>query len=173
MKYQNKNNQIFIKLKSKLSRYYDELRLIPMSKEYYFDYVTKLISRCSCENEEEVFNLIKDQTIELILNSDNCFEFINGYINDNFSINSDILDFFNKLNNLLLKCKKLIDLDFYIELLNKNKLLYFITELYFKKREEQIIGSNLWDLLDCDVLVYCLQAYLIINNIDTKKNNVK
>lgn len=169
MKYQNKNNQIFIKLKSKLSRYYDELRLIPMSKEYYFDYVTELISRCSCENEEEVFNLIKDQTIELILNSDNCFEFINGYINDNFSINSDILDFFNKLNNLLLKCKKLIDLDFYIELLNKNKLLYFITELYFKKREEQIIGSNLWDLLDCDVLVYCLQAYLIINNIELKE----
>lgn len=169
MKYQNKNNQIFIKLKSKLSGYYDELRLIPMSKEYYFDYVTKLISRCSCENEEKVFNLIKDQTIELILNSNNCFEFINGYINDNFSINSDILDFFNKLNNLLLKCKKLIDLDFYIELLNKNKLLYSITELYFKKREEQIIGSNLLDLLDCKVLVYCLQAYLIINNIELKE----
>lgn len=169
MKYQNKSNQIFIKLKPKLNEYYDELCLIPMSKIDYFDYVIKLISKWSCESEEDVFYLIKNQTIELILNSENCFEFINKYVNDNFSINSDFLDLFNKLNTLLLKCKKIIDLNFYIELLNKNKLLYSITELYFKKYEKQIISNNLWDLLDCKVLVYCLQAYLIINNIEFKE----
>ena len=153
-------------LRKIIENFYDNNCFIPLSKQKYLENIEELIKNNPSENTDL---LIKNYTLNLIMNGKYYLNFIDNYINTNFSYtfnNKEILKYFKDLNNLYSVHKEQIDLNKLILLLNNNKLLYFLVEVIFKKYKNSIINNRFNDSFDCDVLIYLIDAYCIINNIE-------
>ena len=104
----------------------------------------------------------------------------NKFINENMNLKdnySDSILEFELLNNFIKKYNIVIDLDFCINLLNKNTTLYnIIKTIYFciiKSNEQNLkIDSNILSIFDeYEILQNFIIAYCIINKIEIIDNN--
>ena len=153
-------------LKRIVEKYYDDNCFIPLSKQKYIESIEELLKNYP---NEDINLLIKNYTLNLIMNGKYYLNYLDNYINNNFSYTfniKEILKYFRELNNLYSVHKDQIDLNKLILLLNNNKLLYFLVEVIFKKYKNVIINNRFNDSFDCNILINLIDAYCLINNIE-------
>ena len=109
------------------------------------------------------------------MNSSNYLDFVDYYINQNYSFTlnlNKILDYFKDLEEIFDNCKEMIDINELINLLKNNKKIYSLTEVAFKYYEKNIINNRINDSTDCRILISFIEAYCLINNIEIKEENI-
>lgn len=167
--------EIDIKLKYQIEEYYDNTPFIPLSKEKYVEYINGLIKKVQIKDNNDLIDKIKNYTLSLIMNSSNYLDFVDYYINQNYSFTlnlNKILDYFKDLEEIFDNCKEMIDINELINLLKNNKKIYSLTEVAFKYYEKNIINNRINDSTDCRILISFIEAYCLINNIEIKEENV-
>lgn len=167
--------EIDIKLKCQIEEYYDNTPFIPLSKEKYVEYVNGLIKKVQIKDNNDLIDKIKNYTLSLIMNSSNYLDFVDYYINQNYSFTlnlNKILDYFKDLEEIFDNCKEMIDINELINLLKNNKKIYSLTEVAFKYYEKNIINNRINDSTDCRILISFIEAYCLINNIEIKEENI-
>lgn len=167
--------EIDIKLKYQIEEYYDNTPFIPLSKEKYVEYINDLIKKVQIKDNNDLIDKIKNYTLSLIMNSSNYLDFVDYYINQNYSFTlnlNKILDYFKDLEEIFDNCKEMIDINELINLLKNNKKIYSLTEVAFKYYEKNIINNRINDSTDCRILISFIEAYCLINNIEIKEENV-
>lgn len=167
--------EIDIKLKYQIEEYYDNTPFIPLSKEKYVEYINGLIKKVQIKDNNDLIDKIKNYTLSLIMNSSNYLDFVDYYINQNYSLTlnlNKILDYFKDLEEIFDNCKEMIDINELINLLKNNKKIYSLTEVAFKYYEKNIINNRINDSTDCRILISFIEAYCLINNIEIKEENV-
>lgn len=167
--------EIDIKLKYQIEEYYDNTPFIPLSKEKYVEYINGLIKKVQIKDNNDLIDKIKNYTLSLIMNSSNYLDFVDYYINQNYSFTlnlNKILDYFKDLEEIFDNCKEMIDINELINLLKNNKKIYSLTEVVFKYYEKNIINNLINDSTDCRILISFIEAYCLINNIEIKEENI-
>lgn len=167
--------EIDIKLKYQIEEYYDNTPFIPLSKEKYVEYINGLIKKVQIKDNNDLIDKIKNYTLSLIMNSSNYLDFVDYYINQNYSFTlnlNKILDYFKDLEEIFDNCKEMIDINELINLLKNNKKIYSLTEVAFKYYEKNIINNRINDSTDCRILISFIEAYCLINNIEIKEENI-
>lgn len=167
--------EIDINLKCQIEEYYDNTPFIPLSKEKYVEYVNGLIKKVQIKDNNDLIDKIKNYTLSLIMNSSNYLDFVDYYINQNYSFTlnlNKILDYFKDLEEIFDNCKEMIDINELINLLKNNKKIYSLTEVAFKYYEKNIINNRINDSIDCRILISFIEAYCLINNIEIKEENI-
>lgn len=167
--------EIDINLKYQIEEYYDNTPFIPLSKEKYVEYINGLIKKVQIKDNNDLIDKIKNYTLSLIMNSSNYLDFVDYYINQNYSFTlnlNKILDYFKDLEEIFDNCKEMIDINELINLLKNNKKIYSLTEVAFKYYEKNIINNRINDSTDCRILISFIEAYCLINNIEIKEENV-
>lgn len=167
--------EIDIKLKYQIEEYYDNTPFIPLSKEKYVEYINGLIKKVQIKDNNDLIDKIKNYTLSLIMNSSNYLDFVDYYINQNYSFTlnlNKILDYFKDLEEIFDNCKEMIDINELINLLKNNKKIYSLTEVAFKYYEKNIINNRINDSIDCRILISFIEAYCLINNIEIKEENI-
>ena len=167
--------EIDIKLKYQIEEYYDNTPFIPLSKEKYVEYINGLIKKVQIKDNNDLIDKIKNYTLSLIMNSSNYLDFVDYYINQNYSFTlnlNKILDYFKNLEEIFDNCKEMIDINELINLLKNNKKIYSLTEVAFKYYEKNIINNRINDSTDCRILISFIEAYCLINNIEIKEENI-
>lgn len=167
--------EIDIKLKYQIEEYYDNTPFIPLSKEKYIEYINGLIKKVQIKDNNDLIDKIKNYTLSLIMNSSNYLDFVDYYINQNYSFTlnlNKILDYFKDLEEIFDNCKEMIDINELINLLKNNKKIYSLTEVAFKYYEKNIINNRINDSIDCRILISFIEAYCLINNIEIKEENI-
>lgn len=167
--------EIDIKLKYQIEEYYDNTPFIPLSKEKYVEYINGLIKKVQIKDYNDLIDKIKNYTLSLIMNSSNYLDFVDYYINQNYSFTlnlNKILDYFKDLEEIFDNCKEMIDINELINLLKNNKKIYSLTEVAFKYYEKNIINNRINDSTDCRILISFIEAYCLINNIEIKEENI-
>lgn len=167
--------EIDINLKCQIEEYYDNTPFIPLSKEKYVEYVNGLIKKVQIKDNNDLIDKIKNYTLSLIMNSSNYLDFVDYYINQNYSFTlnlNKILDYFKDLEEIFDNCKEMIDINELINLLKNNKKIYSLTEVAFKYYEKNIINNRINDSTDCRILISFIEAYCLINNIEIKEENI-
>lgn len=159
---------------NKIESYYDELPLIPLTKEKYLASIRDLYAKDSSQTIDEFMIKVKNYTLTLIMNSNNYLDFINDYINKHYSFTlnrTKINNYFKELDKMFIAHKDIIDINNIINLLQTNKLLYSLVEVCFKSNEKSIINNRINDTIDCKILISLIEAYCLINNIEIKEDN--
>ncbi len=167
--------EIDINLKCQIEEYYDNTPFIPLSKEKYVEYINGLIKKVQIKDNNDLIDKIKNYTLSLIMNSSNYLDFVDYYINQNYSFTlnlNKILDYFKDLEEIFDNCKEMIDINELINLLKNNKKIYSLTEVAFKYYEKNIINNRINDSTDCRILISFIEAYCLINNIEIKEENI-
>lgn len=167
--------EIDINLKYQIEEYYDNTPFIPLSKEKYVEYINGLIKKVQIKDNNDLIDKIKNYTLSLIMNSSNYLDFVDYYINQNYSFTlnlNKILDYFKNLEEIFDNCKEMIDINELINLLKNNKKIYSLTEVAFKYYEKNIINNRINDSTDCRILISFIEAYCLINNIEIKEENI-
>lgn len=167
--------EIDIKLKYQIDEYYNNTPFIPLSKEKYVEYINGLIKKVQIKDNNDLIDKIKNYTLSLIMNSSNYLDFVDYYINQNYSFTlnlNKILDYFKDLEEIFDNCKEMIDINELINLLKNNKKIYSLTEVAFKYYEKNIINNRINDSTDCRILISFIEAYCLINNIEIKEENI-
>lgn len=167
--------ELDIKLKYQIEEYYDNTPFIPLSKEKYVEYINGLIKKVQIKDNNDLIDKIKNYTLSLIMNSSNYLDFVDYYINQNYSLTlnlNKILDYFKDLEEIFDNCKEMIDINELINLLKNNKKIYSLTEVAFKYYEKNIINNRINDSTDCRILISFIEAYCLINNIEIKEENI-
>lgn len=167
--------EIDINLKCQIEEYYDNTPFIPLSKEKYVEYINGLIKKAQIKDNNDLIDKIKNYTLSLIMNSSNYLDFVDYYINQNYSFTlniNKILDYFKDLEEIFDNCKEMIDINELINLLKNNKKIYSLTEVAFKYYEKNIINNRINDSTDCRILISFIEAYCLINNIEIKEENI-
>lgn len=167
--------EIDIKLKYQIDEYYNNTPFIPLSKEKYVEYINGLIKKVQIKDNNDLIDKIKNYTLSLIMNSGNYLDFVDYYINQNYSFTlnlNKILDYFKDLEEIFDNCKEMIDINELINLLKNNKKIYSLTEVAFKYYEKNIINNRFNDSTDCRILISFIDAYCLINNIEIKEENI-
>ena len=167
--------EIDIKLKYQIEEYYNNTPFIPLSKEKYVEYINGLIKKVQIKDNNDLIDKIKNYTLSLIMNSSNYLDFVDYYINQNYSLTlnlNKILDYFKDLEEIFDNCKEMIDINELINLLKNNKKIYSLTEVVFKYYEKNIINNRINDSIDCRILISFIEAYCLINNIEIKEENI-
>ncbi|MBP3444973.1 MAG: RNA polymerase sigma factor RpoD/SigA [Bacilli bacterium] len=167
--------EIYIKLKYQIEEYYDNTPFIPLSKEKYVEYINGLIKKVQIKDNNDLIDKIKNYTLSLIMNSSNYLDFVDYYINQNYSFTlnlNKILDYFKDLEEFFDNCKEMININELINLLKNNKKIYSLTEVAFKYYEKNIINNRINDSTDCRILISFIEAYCLINNIEIKEENI-
>ena len=167
--------EIDIKLKYQIEEYYDNTPFIPLSKEKYVEYINGLIKKVQIKDNNDLIDKIKNYTLSLIMNSSNYLDFVDYYINQNYSFTlnlNKILDYFKDLEEIFDNCKEMIDINELINLLKNSKKIYSLTEVAFKYYEKNIINNRINDSTDCRILISFIEAYCLINNIEIKEENI-
>lgn len=167
--------EIDINLKYQIEEYYDNTPFIPLSKEKYVEYINGLIKKVQIKDNNDLIDKIKNYTLSLIMNSSNYLDFVDYYINQNYSFTlnlNKILDYFKDLEEIFDNCKEMIDINELINLLKNNKKIYSLTEVAFKYYEKNIINNRINDSTDCRILISFIEAYCLINNIEIKEENI-
>lgn len=167
--------EIDIKLKYQIEEYYDNTPFIPLSKEKYVEYINGLIKKVQIKDNNDLIDKIRNYTLSLIMNSSNYLDFVDYYINQNYSLTlnlNKILDYFKDLEEIFDNCKEMIDINELINLLKNNKKIYSLTEVAFKYYEKNIINNRINDSTDCRILISFIEAYCLINNIEIKEENI-
>lgn len=167
--------EIDINLKCQIEEYYDNTPFIPLSKEKYVEYINGLIKKVQIKDNNDLIDKIKNYTLSLIMNSSNYLDFVDYYINQNYSLTlnlNKILDYFKDLEEIFDNCKEMIDINELINLLKNNKKIYSLTEVAFKYYEKNIINNRINDSTDCRILISFIEAYCLINNIEIKEENI-
>ncbi len=167
--------ELDINLKCQIEEYYDNTPFIPLSKEKYVEYINGLIKKVQIKDNNNLIDKIKNYTLSLIMNSSNYLDFVDYYINQNYSLTlnlNKILDYFKDLEEIFDNCKEMIDINELINLLKNNKKIYSLTEVAFKYYEKNIINNRINDSTDCRILISFIEAYCLINNIEIKEENI-
>ena len=167
--------ELDINLKCQIEEYYDNTPFIPLSKEKYVEYINGLIKKVQIKDNNDLIDKIKNYTLSLIMNSSNYLDFVDYYINQNYSFTlnlNKILDYFKDLEEIFDNCKEMIDINELINLLKNNKKIYSLTEVAFKYYEKNIINNRINDSTDCRILISFIEAYCLINNIEIKEENI-
>ena len=167
--------EIDIKLKYQIEEYYDNTPFIPLNKEKYVEYINGLIKKVQIKDNNDLIDKIKNYTLSLIMNSSNYLDFVDYYINQNYSFTlnlNKILDYFKDLEEIFDNCKEMININELINLLKNNKKIYSLTEVAFKYYEKNIINNRINDSTDCRILISFIEAYCLINNIEIKEENI-
>lgn len=167
--------ELDINLKCQIEEYYDNTPFIPLSKEKYVEYINDLIKKVQIKDNNDLIDKIKNYTLSLIMNSSNYLDFVDYYINQNYSFTlnlNKILDYFKDLEEIFDNCKEMIDINELINLLKNNKKIYSLTEVAFKYYEKNIINNRINDSTDCRILISFIEAYCLINNIEIKEENI-
>ena len=167
--------ELDIKLKYQIEEYYDNTPFIPLSKEKYVEYINGLIKKVQIKDNNDLIDKIKNYTLSLIMNSSNYLDFVDYYINQNYSFTlnlNKILDYFKDLEEIFDNCKEMIDINELINLLKNNKKIYSLTEVAFKYYEKNIINNRINDSTDCRILISFIEAYCLINNIEIQEENI-
>lgn len=167
--------EIDIKLKYQIEEYYDNTPFIPLNKEKYVEYINGLIKKVQIKDNNDLIDKIKNYTLSLIMNSSNYLDFVDYYINQNYSFTlnlNKILDYFKDLEEIFDNCKEMININELINLLKNNKKIYSLTEVAFKYYEKNIINNRINDSTDCRTLISFIEAYCLINNIEIKEENI-
>lgn len=167
--------ELDINLKCQIEEYYDNTPFIPLSKEKYVEYINGLIKKVQIKDNNDLIDEIKNYTLSLIMNSSNYLDFVDYYINQNYSLTlnlNKILDYFKDLEEIFDNCKEMIDINELINLLKNNKKIYSLTEVAFKYYEKNIINNRINDSTDCRILISFIEAYCLINNIEIKEENI-
>lgn len=167
--------ELDINLKCQIEEYYDNTPFIPLSKEKYVEYINGLIKKVQIKDNNDLIDKIKNYTLSLIMNSSNYLDFVEYYINQNYSLTlnlNKILDYFKDLEEIFDNCKEMIDINELINLLKNNKKIYSLTEVAFKYYEKNIINNRINDSTDCRILISFIEAYCLINNIEIKEENI-
>ena len=167
--------ELDINLKCQIEEYYDNTPFIPLSKEKYVEYINGLIKKVQIKDNNDLIDKIKNYTLSLIMNSSNYLDFVDYYINQNYSLTlnlNKILDYFKDLEEIFDNCKEMIDINELINLLKNNKKIYSLTEVAFKYYEKNIINNRINDSTDCRILISFIEAYCLINNIEIKEENI-
>lgn len=167
--------ELDINLKCQIEEYYDNTPFIPLSKEKYVEYINGLIKKAQIKDNNDLIDKIKNYTLSLIMNSSNYLDFVDYYINQNYSFTlniNKILDYFKDLEEIFDNCKEMIDINELINLLKNNKKIYSLTEVAFKYYEKNIINNRINDSTDCRILISFIEAYCLINNIEIKEENI-
>lgn len=167
--------EIDINIKCQIEEYYDNTPFIPLSKEKYVEYINGLIKKVQIKDNNDLIDKIKNYTLSLIMNSSNYLDFVDYYINQNYSFTlnlNKILDYFKDLEEIFDNCKEMIDINELINLLKNNKKIYSLTEVAFKYYEKNIINNRINDSTDCRILISFIEAYCLINNIEIKEENI-
>ena len=110
--------EIDINLKYQIEEYYDNTPFIPLSKEKYVEYINGLIKKVQIKDNNDLIDKIKNYTLSLIMNSSNYLDFVDYYINQNYSFTlnlNKILDYFKDLEEIFDNCKEMININ---ELIN-------------------------------------------------------
>lgn len=171
----NMKKELDINLKCQIEEYYDNTPFIPLSKEKYVEYINGLIKKVQIKDNNDLIDKIKNYTLSLIMNSSNYLDFVDYYINQNYSLTlnlNKILDYFKDLEEIFDNCKEMIDINELINLLKNNKKIYSLTEVAFKYYEKNIINNRINDSTDCRILISFIEAYCLINNIEIKEENI-
>lgn len=167
--------EIDMNLKYQIEEYYDNTPFISLSKEKYVEYIYSLIKKVQIKDNTDLIDKIKNYTLSLIMNSSNYLDFVDYYINQNYSFTlnlNKILDYFKDLEEIFDNCKEMIDINELINLLKNNKKIYSLTEVAFKYYEKNIINNRFNDSTDCRILISFIDAYCLINNIEIKEENI-
>ena len=167
--------EIDIKLKYQIEEYYDNKPFIPLSKEKYVEYINGLIKKVQIKDNNDLIDKIKNYTLSIIMNSSNYLDFVDYYINQNYSFTlnlNKILDYFKDLEEIFDNCKEMININELINLLKNNKKIFSLTEVAFKYYEKNIINNRINDSTDCRILISFIEAYCLINNIEIKEENI-
>lgn len=167
--------ELDINLKCQIEEYYDNTPFIPLNKEKYVEYINGLIKKVQIKDNNDLIDKIKNYTLSLIMNSSNYLDFVDYYINQNYSFTlnlNKILDYFKDLEEIFDNCKEMIDINELINLLKNNKKIYSLTEVAFKYYEKNIINNRINDSTDCRILISFIEAYCLINNIEIKEENI-
>lgn len=167
--------ELDINLKCQIEEYYDNTPFIPLSKEKYVEYINGLIKKVQIKDNNDLIDKIRNYTLSLIMNSSNYLDFVDYYINQNYSLTlnlNKILDYFKDLEEIFDNCKEMIDINELINLLKNNKKIYSLTEVAFKYYEKNIINNRINDSTDCRILISFIEAYCLINNIEIKEENI-
>ena len=171
----NMKKELDINLKCQIEEYYDNTPFIPLSKEKYVEYINGLIKKVQIKDNNDLIDKIRNYTLSLIMNSSNYLDFVDYYINQNYSLTlnlNKILDYFKDLEEIFDNCKEMIDINELINLLKNNKKIYSLTEVAFKYYEKNIINNRINDSTDCRILISFIEAYCLINNIEIKEENI-
>ena len=167
--------EIDMNLKYQIEEYYDNTPFISLSKEKYVEYIYSLIKNVQIKDNTDLIDKIKNYTLSIIMNSSNYLDFVDYYINQNYSFTlnlNKILDYFKDLEEIFDNCKEMIDINELINLLKNNKKIYSLTEVAFKYYEKNIINNRINDSTDCRILISFIEAYCLINNIEIKEENI-
>ena len=162
------------KLQNQIENYYDKTPFISLSKEKYVEYIYSLIKKVQIKDNIDLIDKIKNYTLSLIMNSSNYLDFVDYYINQNYSFTlnlNKILDYFKDLEEIFDNRKEMIDINDLVNLLKNNKKLYSLIEVVFKYYEKSIINNRINDSIDCRILISFIEAYCLLNNIELKEDN--
>ena len=162
------------KLQNQIENYYDKTPFISLSKEKYVEYIYSLIKKVQIKDNIDLIDKIKNYTLSLIMNSSNYLDFVDYYINQNYSFTlnlNKILDYFKDLEEIFDNRKEMIDINDLVNLLKNNKKLYSLIEVVFKYYEKSIINNRINDSIDCRILISIIEAYCLLNNIELKEDN--
>lgn len=166
--------ELDMNLKCQIEEYYDNTPFIPLNKEKYVEYINGLINNESEHDSNNLMDKIKKYTLVLIMNSNNYLDFIDYFVNKNYSFTlnlNKVLDYFKTLEEIFNNRKNMIDINELINLLTDNKNLYSLTEVAFKYYEKNIINNRINDSIDCRILISFIEAYCLINNIEIKEED--
>lgn len=166
--------ELDMNLKCQIEEYYDNTPFIPLNKEKYVEYINGLINTESVHDSNNLMDKIKKYTLVLIMNSNNYLDFIDYFVNKNYSFTlnlNKVLDYFKTLEEIFNNRKNMIDINELINLLTENKNLYSLTEVAFKYYEKNIINNRINDSIDCRILISFIEAYCLINNIEIKEED--
>ena len=136
--------ELDINLKCQIEEYYDNTPFIPLSKEKYVEYINGLIKKVQIKDNNDLIDKIKNYTLSLIMNSSNYLDFVDYYINQNYSLTlnlNKILDYFKDIGEKAFKSDQLFDWLYKKREVNFDNMLNLNKSVISRLKTDMVIDS--------------------------------
>lgn len=180
------NEDVFLYFIDLINNIFESNSFLNLDYNLYCNYIINIIdnSKNNVSNEDEYEKYLKDKikfyindTAKNILNnSDEQYRIINEYIiknkTSNYKTIKDILYFFKNLDLNLNKYKIRIEPDVLIKLVNENSVFKRHLDNIYNYYSDKINNGEFLSSFSNEILIYSIEIYCDINNIQIKKNNI-
>ena len=142
------------------------LKEINQSKKTYKEnipYIEYIKSRINITIVNQIKNkLLEPVTAIVIINN-----YINKYLKDSMEYEESINNL-KKLDNFFQIYNYIPNFDILFQLIEKNSLFSKTIESILQKHKTRLLSSNLEDIFDNSTIVFIIEAYCMLNNIEIK-----
>ena len=177
------SKEIYSSLLSLINNIYNNYNYIDLSRDEYYKLVIKEINKSkkiytgnvsySDFIKHRIILLLVKKTKKVLNNSLDTFNIIDKYIKNRFNnvVNwEDAENDFNQLSFFCNLCDYNFNIDFVIELINKNEIFFKMVSLVFEHYKKQIMDGNALKMFHNTLLLLAVDAYCFLNDIEIKND---